>query len=88
MAEKEDSRLRQVKQIGALTAVPIILLVGPFIGFFVGDWIDRKFQLHPWGTVLFLILGFVASGREIFRLLNQILKEDQEEKKRKNDRTR
>ena len=76
MAEKKDAYSRQVKQIGALTAIPIILLVGPFAGYFVGDWIDRKFQLHPWCTILFLIFGFVASGREIFRLLNQLLKED------------
>ena len=76
MAEKKDAYSRQVKQIGALTAIPIILLVGPFAGYFAGDWIDRKFQLHPWCTILFLILGFVASGREIFRLLNQLLKED------------
>ena len=66
----------QVKQIGVLTAVPIILFAGPIAGYFIGDWIDRKFQFYPWGTILFLIFGFVASGREIFRLLKQILKEE------------
>ena len=76
MAEKQDARLSQVKQIAALTAVPIILLVGPVSGYFVGDWFDKKFQLFPWGTVLFLVLGFVAAGREIFRLLKQISQED------------
>ena len=76
MAEKKDSNLLQLKQIGALTAVPVILLVGPFAGYFVGDWLDKKFQLHPWCTIFFLTLGFVASGREIFRLLKQVLKED------------
>ena len=78
MEEKKDTYLSQVKQIGTLTAVPIILLVGPFAGYFVGDWIDRKFQLHPWCTILFLALGFVAAVREITRLLKQVLKEDKE----------
>ena len=78
MAEKKDSNLLQFKQIGALTAVPIILLVGPFAGYFIGDRLDTKFQLHPWCTILFLSLGFVASGREIFRLLKQVLKESKE----------
>ena len=77
MAEKKDSNLLQLKQIGALTAVPIILLVGPFAGYYIGDWLDTKFRLHPWCTVLFLALGFVASGREIFRLLKQVLKESE-----------
>ena len=82
MAEKKDAYLRQVKQIGALTAVPIILFVGPMAGYFAGNWIDSKFRFYPWGTILFLILGFVASGREIFRLLSQVLKEDDKERKK------
>ena len=80
MAEKKDALYSQVKQIGALTAVPIILVIGPLIGYFVGDWIDRRFRLYPWATVLFLVLGFVTSGREIFRLLKQILKDDSTKK--------
>ena len=76
MAEKKDALYTQVKLIGALTAVPIILLIGPVAGYFIGDWIDRKFRFYPWGTVLFLVMGFAASGREIFRLFKQVLKED------------
>lgn len=76
MAEKNGAFYSQVKQIGALTAVPIILVLGPLVGYFAGDWVDRRFQVYPWATISFLVLGFVASGREIFRLLKQILKED------------
>ena len=76
MAEKKDRNLSQVKQIGTLTAVPIILLVGPLAGYFVGDWVDRKFHIHPWGILLFLLLGFTAAVREITRLLKQILQDD------------
>jgi F0F1-type ATP synthase assembly protein I len=76
MAEKKDAFYSQVKQIGALTAVPVILVLGPLVGFFAGDWIDRRFQWYPWATIVLLVLGFVASGREIFRLLKQVLKED------------
>ena len=76
MAENKDAYLRQVKQIGALTAVPVILLAGPAVGYFVGGWVDRKFQFYPWCTILLSVLGFVASGREVIRLLSQILKED------------
>ena len=76
MVEKKDAFYSQVKQISALTAVPVILIAGPFAGYFAGDWLDRKFQLYPWCTILFLVLGFVASGREIVRLLRQVLKED------------
>ena len=77
MAEKKDAFYSQVKQLGILTTIPIILLVGPAIGFFFGDWIDRKAHSYPWFTIIFVFLGFVASGREIVRLLKQILKDDQ-----------
>lgn len=80
MAEKNDSYSSQVKQIGALTAIPILLLSGAFVGYFVGSWVDRKFQHYPWFTILFVTLGFVASGREVIRLLKQVLKDDKEKK--------
>ena len=59
-----------------LTVVPIILLVGPVLGFFFGGWIDRKAHIYPWVTIVGVTLGFIASGREIVRLLKQVLKED------------
>ena len=76
MAENKDGLYSQVKQIGALTAVPIILVLGPLVGCFAGDWVDRRFNSYPWATIVLLILGFVAAGREIFKLLSQVLKED------------
>ena len=76
MAEQKGNYFSQVKQIGALTAVPIILLAGPAVGYFTGGWFDRKFQIYPWCTVLLSVLGFLASGREVVRLLSDILKED------------
>ena len=76
MVEKKDAFYSQVKQISALTALPVILIAGPIAGYFMGDWLDRKFQIYPWCTVVFLVLGFTASGREVFRLLKQVLKDD------------
>lgn len=75
MAGKKNAFYSQVKQIGALTAIPIILVVGPLLGYFAGDWLDRRFRLFPWFTISGLFLGFAASGREIFRLLKQFLEE-------------
>ncbi len=77
MAEKKDAFYTQVKQLGILTTIPIILLVGPAIGFFLGSWIDHKVHNYPWFTIIFVFFGFVAAGREIFRLLKQIAKDDQ-----------
>lgn len=78
MAEKKDAFYTQVKQLGILTTIPIILLVGPAIGFFLGSWIDRKTHIYPWFTIIFVFLGFVAAGRQVFFLLRQIQREDED----------
>ena len=76
MIGKNNDFYSQVRQLGIVTTVPIILLVGPAIGFWIGGWIDRKTHLYPWFTTLFVLLGFAASGREVFRLLKQISQDD------------
>ena len=72
MSEKKDPVFSQVKQIGALTAIPILLVLGPLIGYSIGNWVDQKMNWYPWATITMLIMGFVASGREIFSLLKQV----------------
>lgn len=74
---KKRAVYSQLKQISALAAIPLILPAGPILGYFFGNWIDRKFELYPWFTILFVFAGFFAAGREIFRLLKQVLKEEE-----------
>ena len=76
MTGKKSAFFSQVKQLGVLTTIPIILLVGPLIGFVLGGWLDRKFQIYPWFTIIVVTLGFIASGREVFRLLKQVTRDD------------
>ena len=80
MAEEKNAFYTQIKQLGLLSTIPIILLVGPAVGYFLGNWIDRKFLIYPWVTILFVGLGFLASGREIVRLLKQVLKDSESKK--------
>lgn len=74
MTEKETSFYSQVKQIGVLTAIPLLLLTGPAVGFFIGSWMDRKAHVYPWFTLIFLALGFAAAGKEISKILKEVLK--------------
>lgn len=79
MAGNKDAFQPYIKQIGVLTTIPILLLAGPAVGYFIGAWIDRNFRIYPWFTILFVLLGFTAAGREIVRLLKVVLKEDKAE---------
>ncbi len=53
----------RLQQAGLLTAIPFVLLVGPVLGYYLGTALDRRWPWAPWGLVLSIALGFVASGR-------------------------
>jgi ATP synthase protein I len=73
---------RSYAQIALLGAVPGILIAAPLIGLFVGRWADGKFGTSPYLMFTGLILGFVAAGREIYRLVkkSEQLEEDKNSK--------
>jgi len=62
---------RTYAQIALLGAVPAILVAAPLIGFFAGRWADGKLGSEPYLTILGIILGFVAAGREIYKLVKR-----------------
>jgi F0F1-type ATP synthase assembly protein I len=56
--------------------------VSPLVGFFIGDWLDRRFGTSPWLVIVGLVLGFVTAGRETLRIYRRYLAEEEERKKR------
>ena len=81
MSGKNDAFYEQIKQLGVLTTIPVVLLVGPAFGFFLGGWIDRKAHSYPWVTIIFVCLGFIGAAREVIRVLRDIQKNDNSGKK-------
>lgn len=75
MQEDKDKKSSQVRQIGLLGTIPILMAVGPLVGFFIGTWIDDWLDTKPWFTALFLILGFVAAGKEIYNIVRKVNKD-------------
>ncbi len=65
---KPESGLRQ---IGLLTTVPAMLLAAPLVGFFLGQWLDGKFETGPYLTVLGALFGVAAAGLETYRLIKK-----------------
>ncbi|MEW6014531.1 MAG: AtpZ/AtpI family protein [Candidatus Zixiibacteriota bacterium] len=61
----------EYRQLGLLGTIPIIMVVGPVVGFFIGRWLDSKLGTAPFLLILFLIFGFIASGKEIYRIIKR-----------------
>lgn len=68
---RNNEETRGIRQIGILTAIPILLAVGPLIGYLAGHWLDGKFDTEPVFTIILLILGFVAAGKETYELIRK-----------------
>ncbi len=71
---------RWLRPIGILTAIPFVLMFGPLLGYFFGNWLDQKFDTTPWLMTLFVVLGFVAAGREVWGLIKRASRETDDDK--------
>ena len=76
-----DPRFEGLRTAGLLLAIPTLLIVSPLVGFFLGSLVDRWIKTSPWFTIVGLILGFVAAGRETYLIYRRYTEE--EEKKRR-----
>lgn len=63
---------RSYAQIALLGAVPAIMVAAPAVGYFLGWWLDERFDTDPALKITGVILGFVAAGREIYRLVKRV----------------
>ena len=57
---------RWAKRLGDDVTLPIRLAAFPTVGFLFGSFVDRRVGSSPWLTVTCLVLGFVASAREVW----------------------
>ena len=66
-----NSPFSSLRQLGLLLAIPAMMVIAPLIGLFAGQWVDRRFHCSPWGSLVGLILGFVAAVREILLMIRK-----------------
>ena len=80
MGNDSKSYLSQVKQIGLVTTIPILLVAGPALGYFLGNWIDRKAGFFPWGSIAGIAVGFIAAVREMVRIARVLQSQENRDK--------
>ena len=60
-----------IQQAGLLTSIPVVLLVGPTLGYYLGNALDHRWSHAPWGLAIGIILGLLASARVTFQMIQQ-----------------
>jgi len=77
MAPPQDKRPGDdgsgMRSAATLVAIPSLLIVSPLVGFFLGDFGDKKLHTSPWLALLGLALGFAAGAREVWLIYKRYL---------------
>ena len=76
MGEHPSDKYKRIRQLGLLTAIPMIMAVAPLIGYYVGRWIDGKFETDQVFSLIFLALGLFAGVRETISILRKAQEKD------------
>ncbi len=74
---RKDPRSAGLRSAGLLLAVPTLLIVSPLLGAFLGNLLDRRLGTSHWLAGLGLVLGFVAAGRETWRIVKRSQEEEE-----------
>lgn len=75
MAPPQDKRPDDagMRSAATLVAIPTLLIVSPLVGFFVGDFGDKRFHTSPWLALSGLALGFAAGAREVWLIYKRYM---------------
>lgn len=50
-----------VQIAGLAVSIPFEIAAGPFIGYFIGDYVIKQFAFHKFIMYVFIAMGFAAS---------------------------
>jgi F0F1-type ATP synthase assembly protein I len=69
--EGPDPKYDWFRQTALLTGIPLVLMLGPACGYFIGHYADLFFNTDPWLMVVFTVMGGVSGVREMIRLIKR-----------------
>ncbi len=78
---EKPTRFEGLRTAGLLTAIPVLLIVAPLLGAYIGRWLDEKLGTAPWLLALGLLAGFVAAGRQVYLIYQRVQEEEERQRK-------
>ena len=69
---------RNLRTVGLLGAIPMLIGIGPLIGYLFGNWLDGKLGTGPYLMIVFIALGFGAAVKETIKIIKQANRESEE----------
>lgn len=75
MLRQSSDKSQLYRQLALAGVIPIMMAVGPLIGYLIGNWLDSWLRTAPWLMVVFIGFGFVASGKEVYNIVRKLNKD-------------
>ncbi|MDD5136907.1 MAG: hypothetical protein PHX20_02880 [Candidatus Omnitrophica bacterium] len=54
------------------------MAIGPLSGYFLADYLEKRFGLPSFTTIIFIVIGFIVSARETIKIIRLALKTEEE----------
>lgn len=71
MKKNDGSPENNLGQIGAYATIPFVLALFPLMGGWIGSYLDKWLDTAPYLMYLFILLGFIAGCREVYRIMKK-----------------
>jgi hypothetical protein len=62
---------KSARDIGSYTLIPMMMVVGPVIGYLMGHYVEGRFGGEPWLGVVGIMFGLAAAVRQIILMLQK-----------------
>jgi len=66
---RKEDLYKGIKTVGFVTFIPFMLAAGPLSGYFVGDFLQKKFNLSSYTVWISVVFGFLVGIMEVIRIL-------------------
>ena len=61
----------KVRQSGAFVMIPFVMAVPPIVGWFIGRWLDRFFNISPVMMYILLAFGILGGIKECYNIITR-----------------
>jgi ATP synthase protein I len=75
LGSQKDDKSKMIRIWAYAGTIPIMMAAGPAVGYLIGSWLDEWLGTGPYLMILFIVLGFVAAGKEIYNMVRKMNKD-------------
>ena len=72
--ERREKVYKWVKIGGILSFIPLVLAAGPIVGYISGYYLEKKFNLPSYISIICVTLGFAGSVIETVKIIKMALR--------------